>query len=204
MFCQNCGKEIPENAHFCRYCGAPQEPCENIPDSPPPTNSEINPSEASVPSSPPAEEKPQSNDSMGCFFKLLAFTLISCIVIFLLIAVADCAASQSCSSKSPKSSSYTPKLFSRNAKNSDVQMEFSHPSLTSVCVTIRPYQDIDNLKITIKYFDSQGNTITSEQKTIGNVKEGVEYNTYLNILEFPASTDEYSVGVSGGTVSYFQ
>lgn len=24
MFCQNCGKQIPENAKFCNHCGAVQ------------------------------------------------------------------------------------------------------------------------------------------------------------------------------------
>ena len=24
MFCQNCGKQIPENAKFCNHCGAAQ------------------------------------------------------------------------------------------------------------------------------------------------------------------------------------
>lgn len=24
MFCQNCGKEVPENIKFCNYCGAEQ------------------------------------------------------------------------------------------------------------------------------------------------------------------------------------
>ena len=186
MFCKNCGKEIPDNSHFCQHCGAVQIAQEA------PQRSTT---ESLHPQAPPQKEK----RSGGCFLKVLGCILL----LVLLVPIFEMATAKGLSSCA-NSNSNSSKPFTRDATNADVHIDFSYPSLTSVCITIRPYHDIDNLKLTIKYLDKNGNTITSEQKTIGNVKEGMEYNTYLNVLEFPSKTDKYSVGVSGGTVSYLQ
>ncbi len=172
MFCPNCGKEIEDTSHFCRYCGA--DVTKNV-------------------------SKTEKKEGAGCFFKVLLWIFIALMLLFLIPSIEDCANSQSFAGNTNSA-----RPLSRAATNADVQIDFSEPSLIRECITIRPYRDIDNLKITIEYLDKKGNTITSEQRTIGNVKEGIEYNTYLNILELPASTDKYSVRVTGGTVSYFQ
>jgi len=177
MFCPNCGKEIEDSSRFCRYCGT------NI--------------TTDIPREP--KSKPEKKESSGCFFKVLLWSFVGLMLLFPLPSIGDCANSQACAGNTNST-----RPLSRAATNADIQIDFSDPSLMRECITIRPYRDIDNLKITISYLDKKGNTITTEQRTIGNVKEGIEYNTYLNTLELPASTDKYSVRVTGGTVFYFQ
>lgn len=68
-----------------------------------------------------------------------------------------------------------------------------------------PNEDIKNLEITFKYYDSNNNIIATKIKNIGNVTKSSEYTISVehSLSEF-FSISKYSYYVSGGTVSYFR
>lgn len=180
MFCSNCGKEITGEDSFCRHCGAKQTPIER-----------------SEPSSPPKETEVEKDNAGSCFLKILLALFLLFFGPLIVFSSIDPSITKSCAGSTAS------QTFSRDANNGDVELDFDE-SLTSLCIIIRPYKDIENLKITIEFSNSKGDILTSEVKTIGNVKEGQEYKTYISIFDLPVTVSQYRAKVSGGTVSYLQ
>ena len=99
-------------------------------------------------------------------------------------------------------------LFKRSANNSDISVN-SDLNLSSLGIkyVILPQTDIDGLVVTVNLLDKNKNIIDSVVKSLGNVKQGVQVNFSISLLELGVSTawnTKYeSIVVTGGTVSYF-
>lgn len=103
---------------------------------------------------------------------------------------------------------HSPQLFSRKATVNDLEIESQYKFPVSIDIVLRPYADINNLQLTITHYDKNGKLLETQIKTIGNVLEGGEYTTQLDITDFSLSTiwsiEKTSYQVTQGTVSYFQ
>ena len=99
------------------------------------------------------------------------------------------------------------KLFSRNAKNSDIFIDAEYSFPVSINLVLRPYEDIDDLEITIQYLNKAGETIKTQQKIVGNVKEGQEYRIQINLTEFSlteiAKIETCKFTVTHGNIPWF-
>lgn len=100
------------------------------------------------------------------------------------------------------------KLLSRSARNSDLQVDSKLDfSSLGVKYVIIPQTDIKGLEITISFLDSNKKVLTSIEKALGNVKEGVQISFSISLLDLSFSvalnTKYESWTVTGGTVSYF-
>lgn len=99
-------------------------------------------------------------------------------------------------------------LFSRSARNSDVEVD-SDLDLSSFGAkyTIMPNTDIDDLQITVSFLDKNKNVLTSIERTLGDVREGVQVSFSVSLFDLSLSvawnTKYESWTVTGGTVSYF-
>ena len=100
------------------------------------------------------------------------------------------------------------KLLSRSANNGDITVT-SDIDLSNLGnkVTITPQSDISGLTVSIMYYDKDMNVLTSTTRYIGNVTKGVQTSFTISILDLGFkdawNTKYTSVGVTGGTVSYF-
>lgn len=181
MFCKHCGVKIEEDSTFCKHCGKSQK-----------------------------EAKFDKESKKGCLIVLIIFTLF--IVALLLfsetISLKNCNDDSSDTNKNDNSYN-EPQLFTRNAKNSDLTItsETNYSNL-GIDIIIMPKTDIENLEIKLVHYDKNGNELLTQYKTIGNVKEGVQVKTQVQLLDFSFS-DMFKVYnteiyVTEGTVSYFQ
>lgn len=94
----------------------------------------------------------------------------------------------------------TPPL-TRAATNNDIYVEQS--SLTSY--RIKPNEDIDNLKLEFKFYDSKHTLIETQTKNVGNVTKGNEFTVTVQIENFNAVfSSYYQVNVINGYISYFK
>lgn len=100
------------------------------------------------------------------------------------------------------------KLFSRSVNNGDiiVDSELDLSNFGSKFV-VMPQTDIKDLKLTINFLDGNGNQLTSKDKFLGNVKQGVSVSFSISLLDLGVSvgwnTEYTTIAVTGGTVSYF-
>ncbi|MDR1720159.1 MAG: zinc ribbon domain-containing protein [Dysgonamonadaceae bacterium] len=63
MFCENCGKEIPNDSRFCEYCGASLAAAPTVTTTPPPSPASTPPSaQPSSPPPPPSVKAPEIPD----------------------------------------------------------------------------------------------------------------------------------------------
>ena len=101
------------------------------------------------------------------------------------------------------------KWFSRSATPSDITVNYELDlSSFGMKGIVLPNKDIENLELTIIFFDKNDSALKTVVKYIGNVKEGVQVSFSISIAEIGLSAAwnaEYTrVTVTGGTVSYFQ
>lgn len=112
------------------------------------------------------------------------------------------------SGNSGNSNNSTPQLFSRNAKNNDIYVEFLDDISLSMKYRIKPNVDIKNLQLTFSYSDKSGTIIATKVKNVGNVSEGVQFDISISLSEFSFSEiwniTRQSVAVTSGTVSYLR
>ncbi|MCD8372492.1 MAG: hypothetical protein LUD27_04230 [Clostridia bacterium] len=99
------------------------------------------------------------------------------------------------------------KLLSRSARNSDVEISYELAlSSLGVKFTVMPQVDISGLEITVNILDENKKNLSTIEKTIGNVKEGVQANFTVSLVDLGLSvalkTEYASWSVTGGTVSY--
>lgn len=101
-----------------------------------------------------------------------------------------------------------PSLLSRKASMQDIYIDCHLDSLAAVALTVKPEHDIENLEITIYFYDKNRQPLTSITKHFGDVKENGRYEEYLYITDFPISQifkiEYIESAVTGGTVSYFR
>lgn len=104
--------------------------------------------------------------------------------------------------------STTEKMFSRDAKTSDISMDLSQEFSFNINYEMTPKVNIDNLEITFKYYDKNNNLITTKVKYVGNVKKGIEYTISVSLTEFSFfdlfKLYSVSMAVTNGTVTYLQ
>lgn len=196
MYCKKCGAEIADDSIYCSQCGI--RVTDEIPSE---TNNE------------PKEKKPavttteKGGCSDGCLITSLVFflTLIALVVAFgigIFHYTSD-------GNDGSNSSGGIAQIIKRDARNSDIEISNSLdiPSL-SISLTIHPNCDIDNLEITLNYYDKNGTFLKTQVEKIGNVKEGKEETINISITDFSFTEIfkiyETEVGVTGGSVSIFQ
>lgn len=136
-------------------------------------------------------------------FLIFVIVLLSIILgLFLLQQCAD-----STSSNPDGSPGTIPQLFTRDAKNSDINIDISNDFALSMNYTMIPQVDINNLTLKFTYTDSNNKTITTVTKHIGNVVKGNQYKIQVSLTEF-SLLDIFRISygtcsVTGGTVSFF-
>lgn len=72
--------------------------------------------------------------------------------------------------------------------------------------TVTPKYDIDDLEVTVKFYDKNNSCIKTIAKTLGNVKKDVKANFSISaaeVLDILFSMNVESYTVTGGTVSIF-
>lgn len=183
MYCKHCGKEIDDESVFCNKCGEKQD---NL-------NSK--------------NTKEDNESKKGCLTVLVIFTILIVGILFLTETITL----KNCNNNNSKDSTYednTPQLFTRNARNNDITIttETNYNNL-GIDIIILPKVDIEDLEIKLVHYDKNGNELLTQYKTIGNVKEGVQVKTQVQLLDF-SITDMFKVyntkiEVVEGTVSYF-
>ena len=111
-------------------------------------------------------------------------------------------------SKYEDSNDDTPQLFTRDARINDVTIttETNYNNL-GIDIIILPNVDIEGLEIKLIHYDKNGKELLTQYKTIGNVKEGLQVKTQVQLLDF-SITDMFKVNntkieIIEGTVSYF-
>ncbi|MCH5172414.1 MAG: zinc ribbon domain-containing protein [Erysipelotrichales bacterium] len=190
MYCNNCGKKLEDGANFCSHCGSHQK-----------SNNDT--SEITTPenySSVIVMETSKKKRSHG-FLKFIAILTILVGCILGISKIID-------SKKNPYNQDGATQLFKRSANNNDIYVN-SDLDLSNLGVKyiITPQVDIDGLKVTIEFLDKNMNALDSYVKSIGNVKKGVQVNFSISLLDLGISvawnTKYESLGVTGGTVSYF-
>ena len=134
----------------------------------------------------------------SCFTQFLIFCLVVALIIFCFVKCTDTAGSNNDGEK---------ELLSRSARNSDIVVVSSEELSFSDTYKIVPDCDIDNLQLTFSWKDENKNVLATKVKSVGNVKEGIEYTVSFSLSEFSlsdiAKIKYYSCTVIGGTVSYF-
>lgn len=128
---------------------------------------------------------------------------ISLIVCILVIAVVSWVIQLSTN----KDNSDTPTLITRKATINDITINSNENNIISIEMTITPKYDIDDLEITVNYYNSSNVLLKTITKNIGNVKKDGKYTEQVYITDFSLSQilelSYCKYKVTGGTVSYF-
>lgn len=140
-------------------------------------------------------EKKESEAGAGCF-KFIVALMVICIIAFIAWGFLQ---GISNNDNSP---------LSRNAKNSDITFEVDNDFSLRVSFEVTPKVDINDLQLTFKFLDDDGDVLTTKTKLLGNVKKGTTYDIDFSLSEFSLSQlwhlHSCSTSVTGGTVSYFK
>ena len=147
------------------------------------------------------EQKPRST------LKIVIAIILVLITIFVVVKIIEYQHSISSTTNQGNSDGNT-KLFSRSANNGDIfvdgEIDWSNLGVKYI---ITPQVDINNLRVTICLLDDNKTILTTIEKTLGNVEEGVQVSVSISLLELSLSniwnTKYESISVSGGTGSYF-
>lgn len=193
MYCKKCGAQIDDDSIFCSKCGA--HIAEEYP---------------TVTQNTETENTADEDSNSGCAGCLIAF-IIFIIVISMISATLLFLFSQNSSNSNSEngSSGGIAQIIKRDATNNDIEISDSLdiPSL-SISLTIHANCDINNLEITLKHYDSNGNLLKTQVEQIGNVVKGSDVTVKIPITDFSLSEvfkiHETRIGVTGGSVSFFQ
>lgn len=132
----------------------------------------------------PPPKKPHT--ALAFIGATLAFCIIAVVFTFSIWGITNCL-------KNNK----TPPL-TRAATNNDIYVEQS--SLTSY--RIKPNEDIDNLELEFKFYDSKHALVETQTKEVGNVTKGNEFTVTVQVENFNAIfSSYYQVNVINGYVS---
>lgn len=100
------------------------------------------------------------------------------------------------------------KLISREATINDINIDTSEDISFSINYKMIPYEDIDNLELTFKFYSKSNELLATKIKNVGNVIEGNQYTVSISLTEF-SFLDLFKINyarcsVTGGTVTYLQ
>ena len=181
MYCKQCGTQIDDNSIYCNKCGESQKAV-----------------------------KFDKDSKKGCLTVFIIFMIMIIGLLFFTetVSLKNCNGNSTNTNKN--NSNYdTPQLFTRDARNSDITISSeTNISALAVDIIILPNIDIEDLEIKIVHYDKNGNVLLTQYKQIGNVKEGIQVKTQVELLDFSFTdmfkVDKTSISVIGGTVSYFR
>ena len=197
MYCQKCGKELPDDTKFCHFCGAPQSTL-------PPASTAAQKAETNAVSS----VTPQKKSHGFLIFLIVAVILGVCI--FGIVKFVQYQQTEYDDGRGTIQGNHDGdrQLFKRSASSNDISVD-SDLDLTSFGgkYTVLPQTDIDGLELTIHFLDSNRSVLQSVVKSLGNVKKGVQVSFSISLFDLGVSvawnTKYESIVVTGGTVSYF-
>lgn len=102
----------------------------------------------------------------------------------------------------------TKKVFSRDAKTSDISINLSQEFSLNITYEMKPKVDIEGLELTFKYFDKNKTVITTKTKYVGDVTKDIKYSITVSLTEFSFfeifKLNSVSMAVTNGTVTYLQ
>ena len=126
------------------------------------------------------------------------------IVVFILIIAVFAWAIQLATNKD---NTDTPTLTTRKATTNDIIISSNDSNLISIEIVVTPKHDIDNLEITINYYNDSNNLLKTVTRNFGDVKKDGKYTQQVYITDFSMSQifqlSYCKYSVTGGTVSYF-
>ncbi len=141
-----------------------------------------------------------------CFSYFFVFLVIVAIIITIVFVI------NKDSTDSPtlginKDNTDRPTLLTRKATLNDISISSDESNIISIELIVVPKYDIDNLEITINYYNDSKTLLKTQTKDFGDVKKGGRYTEQIYITDFSISQIfelEYCrYTVTGGTVSYF-
>lgn len=193
MFCKHCGTQIDDDSIYCNKCGEKQK------------NNEI---EEKIINAQENEVKNKNNKNGGKFIIGIIICFLITLAIITIIDINKNPEDYIKDSKYEDSNDDTPQLFTRDARINDVTIttETNYNNL-GIDIIILPNVDIEGLEIKLIHYDKNGKELLTQYKTIGNVKEGLQVKTQVQLLDF-SITDMFKVNntkieIIEGTVSYF-
>lgn len=150
----------------------------------------------------------EQNKKKGCLLAIV-ISLITIVGVFCIIFVLPEVADRiNNPNKNNTNKDTTPKLFTRNARNSDIDININEDFSLSISCIITPNVNIDNLQIKFTFVDKNKSTITTKNKVMGNVSSDTDYSVTFSLSEFTVTEFfklySMSAEVIGGTVSYFE
>ena len=211
MYCKKCGHEIDNDSVFCNKCGAKQK-AEESEDNLDKEEIEEEYNEDNVINyyNPDKKKSTDKKENSGCLRVVIGLIIILLIIIIAWIANAPESDNSNNENNNYNDNKYNePQWFTRDATNNDITVTYeTNYTALAVDIYIMPKCDIDNLEIEITYYDKNGAALTSQVKHIGNVKEGVQVQSRMALLDL-SITDMFKLDTSdlyvvSGTVSYLK
>lgn len=121
-------------------------------------------------------------------FFLVATLLIGAFICVVFLSDASSSATGSASNGATPSNGYHFEV-GRKASNSDILFDCDIDlSSFGAKYTVTPQTDINNLVIELGFFDGNKNELSTQEKTIGNVKKGVQVSFSISLTEMSFST----------------
>lgn len=147
-----------------------------------------------------------NKESRGQLKGFVIFFLVATLLIGAFICVVFLSDASSSSTESPSTGSSSSNGYhfevGRKAHNSDILFDCDLDlSSFGAKYTITPQSDINNLVIELGFFDSNKNELCTQEKTIGNVKKGVQVSFSISLLDMSLSTAWNTKYISCSVVS---
>ena len=189
MFCNNCGKSIPDGSKYCNFCGCEQALT--------PQNTKN------------ALEVDDGEDTSSSFFIKLAFgiAISALIIIFLALAISDSIEDDRGNSNGSSNQSTT-QDDTRDARTSDLLVSFKKNDNffehDEYYMIIQAQETIENLVLKIDYKASNGTTVKTKTINIGKVVPGNQYRYELDQSgidwDYLDKVSRFSYSIVSGTV----
>ena len=212
MYCKKCGTEIGDDWIFCTKCGTRiAEEDSAVAEGTTPESKGTTPEDTSM--KPRGESMEAEEERSGCLFAFITFIIAALILCVVCLVVWGASGAGSAGSSSAGGTGHgnggIVQIIKRDARNSDIEIsdEIDLASL-SVSLVIDPSCDIDDLELTLRYYDKNGSLLKTQVERIGDVKKGKKETLRISITEFSLTelfkVDTTEIGVTGGSVSVFQ